>query len=265
VVSVDRRIVAVQRDRFAADVLEAGSGPPLLYLHGELGRSWDDFLDRLAVDRRTIAPCHPGYGDSTGTDHLIDLHDLIYYYLDFLDAAALQQIPLIGHGLGGMIAAELAAVQPERFSRLVLLAPLGLWNPGYPVLDIFAAEPADLARALYHDPDSPVARAAAEVPKEGDPYVQFMLERAKALATAAKYLWPIPNRGLTKRLHRVKAPTLLIWGASDGVCPPRYGEDFRAAIEGSELVVLENAGHLLQVERPGELAGLVENFLRQTQ
>jgi pimeloyl-ACP methyl ester carboxylesterase len=261
VASVERRIVEVQNDRFAADVLEAGSGPSLLYLHAEWGRSWDDFLDQLAVDRRVIAPCHPGYGDSTGTDHLNDLHDLIYYYLDFLDAAALRDLTLIGHGLGGMIAAELAAVQPERFTRLVLLAPLGLWNPAYPVLDFFSAEPADLARALYHDPDSPVARAAADIPKEGDTFVQYMLERTKALATAAKYLWPIPNRGLHKRLHRVNAPTLLVWGRSDGVCPPRYGEDFRAAIQGSELVVLENAGHLVQAERPAELAELVRTFL----
>jgi pimeloyl-ACP methyl ester carboxylesterase len=141
------------------------------------------------------------------------------------------------------------------------MAPLGLWNPAYPVLDFFAADPADLARALYHDLDSPVARAAAEIPREGDPYVHYTLERAKSLATAAKYLWPIPNRGLNKRLHRVKAPTLLVWGASDGLCPSRYGDDFRAGIKNAELVVLKNAGHLLQVECPAKVAELVGAFL----
>ncbi len=259
--NVKRRTVPVRKNLFAADVIEAGAGPALLFLHGEMGRNWDDFLDRLAATRRVIAPCHPGYGDSTGTEHLLDLHDLIYYYLDFLDAANLRGLPLIGHGLGGMFAAELAAVQPDRFSRLVLIAPFGLWNPAYPVLDFFAADPPDLARATYHDPESAVAVAAAEAPSEGEPYVQFMLERAKSLATAAKYLWPIPNRGLTKRLHRVTMPTLIAWGASDGVCPVRYAEDFRAAIPSSELVVVDEAGHLPQVERPDELARVVLAFL----
>ena len=88
-----------------------------------------------------------------------------------------------------------------------------------------------------------------------------MLDRAKSLATAAKYLWPIPNRGLNKRLHRVRIPTLLIWGASDGVCSPRYGQEFQSRIAGSELVVVEGAGHLPQSERPSEVAELVEAFL----
>jgi pimeloyl-ACP methyl ester carboxylesterase len=162
-----------------------------------------------------------------------------------------------------MIAAELAAMQPDRFDRLVLIAPLGLWDPTYPVLDFFAADPADLGRALYHDPESPVARAARDVPRDGDPYIQFMLDRAKSLATAAKYLWPIPNRGLGKRIHRVTMPTLLVWGASDGVCPPRYGEDFHRLIPGSELAILERAGHLPQVERPDELGRVVSPFLKR--
>jgi pimeloyl-ACP methyl ester carboxylesterase len=230
-------------------------------LHGEWGRQWDDFLGALAAERRVIAPCHPGFGETTGTDQLLDLPDLIYYYLDFLDALDLRGLPLVGHGLGGMLAAELAAVQPERFSRLVLIGPLGLWNPAYPVLDFFAAAPDELAAATYHDPESPVARAAAAVPAEGEPYVNYMLERAKSLATAAKYLWPIPNRGLNKRLHRIRIPTLLVWGESDGICPPRYAADFQAAIPHAERAIVAKAGHLPQTERPGELAEIVSKFI----
>jgi pimeloyl-ACP methyl ester carboxylesterase len=261
--SVDRRQVPVWGSAFSVDVLEAGVGAPLLYLHGEWGRTWDDVLERLAQSRRVIAPCHPGYGETTGTDELLDVHDLIYFYLDFLDALELHEVALIGHGLGGMIAAELAAVQPERFRRLALIAPLGLWIPTDPVLDFFAADPATLAAALYHDPESPVARAAREIPTEGEPYVQFMLERAKSLATAAKYLWPIPNRGLSKRLHRVRTPTLLIWGRSDGISSPRYGEEFKARIAGSKLVIFEGGGHVPQSERPREVADAIEGFLNQ--
>jgi pimeloyl-ACP methyl ester carboxylesterase len=263
VTNVERRLVRVRGGAFSVDVVDAGAGAPLLYLHGEWGRSWDDVLAQLAQSRRVIAPCHPGYGETTGTEELLDVHDLIYYYLDFLDTLDLRDVSMIGHGLGGMIAAELAAVQPERFTRLVLIAPLGLWNPADPVLDFFSADPDTLARALYHDPESLVARAAMETPKEGEPYVQYMLERAKSLATAAKYLWPIPNRGLSKRLHRVRTPTLLAWGKSDGICSPFYGEEFQARITGSNLVVLEGAGHMPQAERPREVADAIQTFLSQ--
>jgi pimeloyl-ACP methyl ester carboxylesterase len=263
-VAVERRLVSIRNGQLVAEVLEAGAGEPLLYLHGEWGLAWDEFLATLAGSRRVIAAGHPGFGNSTGTEHLHDLPDLIYYYLDFLDALELHNLPLIGHGLGGMFAAELAAVQPERFSRLVLIAPLGLWNPSYPVLDFFAAEPAELAAALYHDPESPVAQAATAVPTEEHAYRQFILDRAKGMATAAKYLWPIPNRGLSKRLHRVRPPTLLIWGESDGICPPRYGQDFLAALPNARLEIIPEAGHLPQAEQPEVLAKLVTAFLAES-
>jgi pimeloyl-ACP methyl ester carboxylesterase len=258
---VASRTVALRGGRFEVDLLEAGDGAPLLYLHGTFGRREDDLIARLARTRRVLAPAHPGYGRTTGAEHLSDLHDLIYYYLDLLDHLALRDLALVGHGLGGMFAAELAAVQPERFARLVLLAPLGLWDGARPVLDFFSAEPERLAAALYHDPTSPAARATAAVPADDSRYVEYMLDRARAMATAASYLWPIPNRGLSKRLHRVATPTLLLWGESDGLCPPTYGRDFQAAIPGSELVVLPGAGHMLTIEQPEPVAAQIERFL----
>jgi pimeloyl-ACP methyl ester carboxylesterase len=258
---VASRALPLRGGRFEVDLLEDGAGPALLYLHGTFGRREDALIARLARSRRVLAPAHPGYGGTTGAEHLSDLHDLIYYYLDLLDHLALRDLALVGHGLGGMFAAELAAVQPERFARLVLLAPLGLWDPDHPVLDFFAAEPERLAAALYHDPTSPAARATAAVPAEDSRYVTYVLERAKAMATAASYLWPIPNRGLSRRLHRVAAPTLLLWGESDGLCPPAYGRAFQAAIPGSELVVLPDAGHMLPVEQPEQVAALIERFV----
>jgi pimeloyl-ACP methyl ester carboxylesterase len=261
---VEGRRLSVRGGEFEIELAEAGEGAPLLYLHGEWDPPWDPFLASLARSRRVIAPRHPGFGSSTGTERLQDLPDLIYYYLDFLDALALRDLPLIGHGLGGMIAAELAAVQPERFSRLVLIAPLGLWNAAYPVLDYFSTEPADLARALYHDPEAPTAKEATTVPTEDQAYVRFMLDRAKSLATAAKYVWPIPSRGLRKRLHRVRLPTLLVWGESDGIVPPRYAEDFRALLPSTRVALIPAAGHQVQAEQPEQLAEVVVEFLLTT-
>lgn len=246
---------------FQASLLEGGAGPPLLYLHGTWGPDWGAFLERLAAGRRVIAPRLPGFGESTGSEHLLDLHDLIYYELDLLDALDLRGLPLIGHSLGGMIAAELAAVQPERFSHLVLLDPLGLWNSEYPVPDFFAMSPPDLAAALYADPSSPIAQQAARIPVAEDERISYFLERAKGLATSAKYTWPIPNRGLAKRLHRVRLPTLLIWGARDGIVSPRYAGDFKQRVPQAHLEIVPGAAHLPLVEQPDRVAELVERFL----
>jgi pimeloyl-ACP methyl ester carboxylesterase len=253
--------VAVRDGAFDIEVWEAGSGEPVLYLHGEGRPSWTPFHDALAERSRLIAPLHPGYGGSTGTEQLQDLPDLIYYYLDFLDQLDLRGLPLIGHGLGGMIAAELAAVQPERITALVLVAPMGLWLADDPVEDFFAVPPAELAALLYHDLDSPPARAASEVPTEGDALIEYHVERAKSMATAAKYLWPIPNRGLARRLHRVAAPTLIVWGASDRIASPRYAEAFRQRIRGARVEIVERAGHLPHEEQPARLAEMTTSFL----
>jgi pimeloyl-ACP methyl ester carboxylesterase len=258
---VKKQQVAVRDGAFNTEVWEDGSGDSLLYLHGEGRPSWAPYLDALAQKHRVIAPLHPGYGESSGTEHLQDLPDLVYYYLDFLDQTGLRGLPLVGHGLGGMIAAELAAVQPDRFTGLVLIAPMGLWLQDDPVKDFFAMPPAVLAASLYHDQNSPAARAAAEVPAEGDEMIEYHVERAKSMATAAKYLWPIPNRGLAKRAHRISAPTLIVWGASDQIASPRYAEAFREKIAGAQVEIVQEAGHLPQVEQPDRVADLTVAFL----
>jgi pimeloyl-ACP methyl ester carboxylesterase len=258
---MNKQQVAVRGGAFDTEVWEAGSGSPVLYLHGEGRPAWTAFHDALAERAHLIAPLHPGYGSSTGTELLQDLPDLIYYYLDFLDQQGLRSLPIVGHGLGGMIAAELAAVQPERFTALVLVAPLGLWLPDDPVEDFFAVPPANLAALLYQDLNSPSARAAADVPTEGDALIEYHVERAKSMATAAKYLWPIPNRGLTKRLHRVSAPTLIVWGAGDKIASPRYAEAFRERIKGARVEIVEQAGHLPHEEQPEKVAELTLAFL----
>src|SRR5437764_763725 len=169
---MEQRRASVRNGMFNTEVLEGGSGPPVLYLHGvRTVQAWDQFLTSLAERYHVIAPRHPGFGESSGSDQLLDLFDLIYYYLDFLDGEGLRGLPLIGQNLGGMFAAELAAVQPDRFSRLVLISPFGLWNPEHPVADFYSMTPQELAAASYHDAGSPAAQAAAQAPDEDESYV----------------------------------------------------------------------------------------------
>lgn len=134
-----------------------------------------------------------------------------------------------------MLAAELAAVQPERFSHLVLIDAFGLWLRDCPTLDFFAASPSDLSHALYFDQES----------------------------SAAKYLWPLPNRGLDRRLHRISMPTLVVWGEQDGVMSPRYGEALQAGIPGARLEIVPRAGHLPHAEQAAAVAAITQAFLAE--
>ena len=237
--------IAVAGGRFSIAVREEGSGPPLLFLHGISGLHWNAVLD--------------------------DLGDLVYAYLDLIDDLALDDVPIVGHSFGGMIAAELAVTQPQRFSRLVLLAPLGLWDGSRPIFDFFASTTYEVAAAFFADPEGEAAQSAGETgfarmveleigSDEHGALVERYVERRKALATAAKYLWPIPNRGLNKRIHRIAAPTRLIWGSQDLVVPPSYADDFADAIAGAEIRMIENAGHELMIEQPGSVAEAIEEF-----
>lgn len=258
---MERRTIDVRNRMFHTALLEGGSGSTVLYLHGLNGLAQDRFLNLLSDTHHVIAPWHPGFGDSTGSENLTDLNDLLYYYLDFLDAEGLRDVPVVAHSLGAMFALELAAMQPDRFSKLVLMEPLGLWNPEHPVADVFAVTPGELAALTYADANSDTARAAATVPQEPDAFVAFMLERAKSMSSSAKYLFPIPNRGLSKRIHRVSTPALLLWGAQDRIVPPAYADDFRAYLPRAEVTILPDAGFVPQDEQPEALAETVEEFL----
>ncbi len=272
---MNQRTVSVRNGMFEVDVLEGGSGDPLLFLHGVAGLEWTPLLERLSAGHEVVAPRTPGFGESTGTEKLDDLHDLVFFYFDLLDELGLSELPLVGHSLGGMFAAELAATQPERFSHIVLASPFGLWDDANPVTDLFSISLPELAKAMYADEESEAAVAVATAPQarmtevdpetdEGQATISYLVERAKSMSTAAKYLWPIPNRGLAKRLHRVRQPGLLIWGESDGIVPPVYAGQFAAHMPNFAVHIVPDAAHMVVDEQPELVAGLIESLLAGT-
>jgi pimeloyl-ACP methyl ester carboxylesterase len=253
--------VSVRNGAYDVAVYEGGEGDTVLYLHGGWDQPPNAFCDELARSCRVVAPVHLGFEGSSSAADMLEFSDALYYHLDLLDALQLQDCALIGHSLGGMFAAELAAVQPQRFRRLVLISPLGLWDAARPAMDFFAAQPAKLSAALYHDGTSPAAVEAARTPQDEDELVTHILRRSKSMATQTRYLWPLPDRGLARRAHRINAPTLVVWGADDGVCPVSYGDDFVRRITGSRLVTVDAAGHEVHLERVDEVIPLVTTFL----
>ncbi|WP_372723167.1 alpha/beta fold hydrolase [Immundisolibacter sp.] len=235
--------------RLAIDTLEAGQGEPLLFLHGAGGLAWDPYLDALAEHYRVIAPFMPGTSKSNDISQVRDLWDLVLGYYDLLDALHIDAVDVVGHSMGGMIACEIAATDQSRVKRLVAIAPAGVFDIDNPMPDIFAMRPRDLAARMLVDPDSPVAKAIATLPDDVDDQVEVLIQRLSTLNAAAKFLWPIPDKGLDRRLPRIKAPTLLMWGRQDGLIPVAYADIFMAGMPHAHLEVLDQASHLVQIER----------------
>ena len=250
--------VSVRGGKFATTMRRGGEGPPLVFLHGPGGPAGDaPFLEDLAQCFTVYAPAHPGFGAGEGAEHVDDVHDLALYYLDFLDEIAIRRPHLVGHSFGGMIAAEIAALVPRDVGRVVLVCPTGIWLDAIPIPDFFTFPPEQFVRSALHDPSGPVGTQL--LAQMRDP--QRRVEWDRCLASAAKFLWPIPDKGLKKRIHRLTMPTLVVWGASDGLMPTAYAHAFAAALPNSQVAIVNGAGHLPMFEQREAFVNEVGGFL----
>jgi pimeloyl-ACP methyl ester carboxylesterase len=244
-------------------VLEGGSGAALVFLHGAGGLLGDNpFLDQLARSHHVFAPEWPGFGESTGEDLLEDMLDFTLHGWDLVEALGLRRPHLIGHSMGGMIAAEMACVAPHDVGKLVLVSPAGLWMDEHPIPDIFAMLPYQIAEVLFHDPQRGQAllTGGADL-SDMEALKDFYISSQRRLAMAGKILFPIPNRRLAKRLYRVTADTLVLWGASDRLMVPAYATRWKALIPRARVEVIEKAGHMLPDEQPEAFVRTVSRFL----
>ena len=244
-------------------VLEAGSGAPVVFLHGAGGLLDENpFLDELATRYRVYAPELPGYGESLGEELLEDMLDFALHGWDVVAALGLEQPNIVGHSMGGMIAAEMAAVAPHDLAKLVLVSAAGLWIPEHPIPDIFAFLPHEYAQVLFHDPAAGQALLTGGLDFTNmQALADFYIANSRRMATAGKILFPIPNRRVAKRLYRVTAETLVVWGKQDRLIPPVYGEKWIQLIPDARLVQLDAAGHMLPYEQPRACATVVANFI----
>jgi pimeloyl-ACP methyl ester carboxylesterase len=256
--------VTVWGGRLELNFQVAGEGPPLLYLHPAAPLVWDPFLERLAADRTVYAPQVPGTtpGKQEAIHEVDDLWDLVLVYEEAIRAVGLERPAVIGQSFGGMLACELAASFRTLFSRLVLLDPIGLWLDEHPVANWVAAAPEELPALLFHDPDGEAARAAMTPPADPDAAVAAIAGLAWGIGCTAKFVWPIPEKGLAKRLHRIEAPTLVVWGKQDALVSSAYAVEFGKRVAGSRVEVLDQCGHIPQLEQPERTFTLVSEFLQ---
>jgi pimeloyl-ACP methyl ester carboxylesterase len=236
----------------------------LVYLHAAAGPGPDPFLDALAEHHTVYAPDHPGTGESArdAIHRVKTLWDLVLIYDELLDALGLEDVALVGASFGGMMACEIAAHRRHRVSRLVLLDALGLWRDDAPVAQYMMMSPEELAGVLFFDPGTAVAQQALALPEDHGRRAVAMADSVWAMGATGKFVWPIPDKGLRGRLHRITAPTLVVWGEHDRLAPPVYAQEFAAGIADARAAIIAGAGHVPQWERLEEVAPLVADFLR---
>jgi pimeloyl-ACP methyl ester carboxylesterase len=235
------------------EVIERGSGTPILFLHP--GTSIDaraPVLDLLARGHRVIAPSHPGFGGSDLPKGMTTVDDLAYFYLDFLETLDLRDVAVVGVSFGAWIAAEIAVKTTERISHLVLANAVGIKTSDREtrdIVDIWALTDEQFAERAYSDP------------KLGMPDYKAMPEADALIAardreTLARFAWSpyLHSPKLKGRLHRIRVPTLFLWGAADRILSEDYGRSYCAAIAGATFETIEHAGHFPHIEQPVEFS-----------
>lgn len=252
-------IKEVDTRRARVRYLEGGEGAPLLYLHGAGGvMAQDALLSDLSSRFHVFAPYLPGFGDTEESGALRDMLDFTLHTADVAQALDLKDPILVGHSMGGMIAAEMAAIAPNDFTRMALIAPAGLWLEDHPIPDVFTLLPFEMPGYLFHDPEAGATLMTAGQNFDDPEFLKaYLIRNARQMGMAGKILFPVPERGLAERLYRVKARTVIVWGESDRLIPPDYGPAFAGAIADAELITVPGAGHMVTLEQPQAVAAAI--------
>jgi pimeloyl-ACP methyl ester carboxylesterase len=251
----------IQINELSLDLLTAGDGPPLLFLHaGDYFAEHREFFDRLARHWRVMVPRHPGFGNSERPEGFRTVHDLAYLYLDLLERQDIAKATLVGSSFGGWIALEMCVRCLERIDRLVLIDSVGVKFSGREerdIADIYALPNEEVLRRSFFD----VARAAPDYARLSDDELTAVARDRQATAL---YGWRpyMHNPGLRQWLHRVRVPTLVIWGENDGVVTPNYGQKLCRSLPNARFETIRKAGHYPQIESPDEVANAIGRFAR---
>jgi pimeloyl-ACP methyl ester carboxylesterase len=238
-------------------ISDIGDGQPFLLLHGGAGpASVAAFADLLCQTHgaRVLSPTHPGFNSTIRPDDVDQMRDVATLYVQVLEQLDLTDVTVIGNSIGGWIAAELALLHSPRVTRLVLVDAVGLQIDDHPIVDFFSLTMDQVADLSYAEPDR--FRINLEA-MSADQREAMAANRATLLTYGGSSM---ADAGLLARLDDVEAPTLVVWGAADRIVPPEHGRAYADHIPGAQLAVVENAGHLPQLEAPDRLLSLVWDF-----
>jgi pimeloyl-ACP methyl ester carboxylesterase len=251
---------------YAIDTRTSGSGPTLLYLPGFGGASavFRDgkpaaFLTEWSRSHRVLVPEHPGFGTREKPEWLDTIHDLAYFYLDYLDALDLREVHVVGSSIGGWIALEMAIRSRERMASLTLAGSAGIHVAGVPRADIFLMSREQFAAETIADTGVRAAFLGAKQSAEEE-----LVELRNNLTTALVGWKPrFYDAHLHKWLGRLKLPTHVVWAEDDRIFPSAYGEAFARVIPGAKRTVIAGARHLMHLDRPVPFASAVAGFIKE--
>jgi len=244
------------------EVLRRGTGRPILLLHGfQTVDPEARFLELLARHGEIIAPSSPGFGHSPRPKDFDTVYDLVHLYLELLDTLPGGKVTLVGFSFGGWLAAEVAVACSHRLDKLVLVDPLGIKisdRETPDILDIFNRSPDEVRRKSWYDPD----RLAPDFNAMSDEALVTYARNREALCLYAWHPY-MYNPQLPRWLGRINVPTLLLWGESDGVVTPDYGDAYSRLIPGSRFELIEAAAHHPEIEQPEALVERISRFLQE--
>jgi len=249
----------IEIGKISLEALTGGEGLPLLFRHGgDFFLQNRGFLDRLARTWRVIAPRHPGFGTSERPDGFRTVHDLAHLYLDLLEGQRLGDVVVVGSSFGGWIALEMCVRSVARIGHLVLIDALGVKFGGRQerdIADIYALPADELLRRTFLDP-------ACAVPDYGKLDEDELTAIVRDRTATALYRWRpyMHNPGLRQWLHRVRVPTLVIWGEHDGIVLADYGQKLCRSLPDARFELVGEAGHYPQIERPDAVVAAIEGF-----
>jgi pimeloyl-ACP methyl ester carboxylesterase len=242
-------------------LLKGGDGPPLLVLHGVEGHEgWLAFHAALAEQATVYAPSHPGYGHTDRPAWLGSIQHQAVFYQWFLQEAGLESVDLVGVGVGGWIAAQMAVQCTHRLRHLVLVDAAGVRPEQGEILDIFVTPWREVIDRSFHDP---TRSPEYERLYGGAPLAEFggVREAAKTMSIRMCYRPYMYDPALPGMLGKIRAPTLIVWGREDQIVPVECATLYQRAIPGAGLRILERCGHWAHLEQPDALAGLVREFI----
>ena len=220
--------------------LEGGSGDPLVFLHGggtffgfNFAREWTDRF-------RVIVPYHPGFGASDVDPEIEDVSDVVLHYLQLFDDLELERVNLVGHSLGGWLAARFTVEHRRRVRRLVLGAPAGLHVPEAPTTDVFRISQAKRLPLLVGDS----GRVTVPDLEAAGPDAIVALYREQT--SLARLIWTRNHDPRLERwLQRIDVPTLILWGEEDRIIPVAQARAWAERISGAQVRRVGGAGHLI--------------------
>ena len=220
-------------------VLTAGSGEPLVFFHGGGIVEGPDCFLPLAERFRLIFPYHPGFGGTASSPAVTGIGDWVKHYVALFDELGIGELALMGHSLGGWLAALFALDHGDRVRRLVLASPFGLDGGDHPPANFAAVAPQDVYGYLTRDASIFEGRVPSPLTEE------FLADRMREGASIGQVAVGPYDPSLAGRLAQLTTPTLLQWGDDDRTVPVQHAPLWEAALPNVTSTIYPGLGHLL--------------------